>query len=813
MASQKRSASSRPRSARSARSASSTRGTGGNAYDSRRSNETFGTASRNTSGTRGSHRAHGSHSRRNAGSTSHRAGATRHSGPGTHRAEGRGPKTRVKGRHRILKWSLGLILGFIAIAAAGFAYLYVTTEIPQPEKIAMAAKTTVYYADGTTPIGSYAAQNREIIDCSTLPKYVGQSIVASENRTFYQDRGIDLRGIARALVTNLRTGSRQGGSTITQQYAERYYLGETTTYKGKMREAILAIKIAQTQSKDTVLCNYMNTIYLGRGAYGIQAAAKAYYNKDAKDLTVSEAAMLAGIIPAPSTWDPAISPKQATSRFNRVIRIMKEDGYITAAQAQEAAMPQTVVTQTTENTYQGYKGYLLTMVEQELVNSKAFTKDELETGGYKIVTTFDQNTQNQMQSVGDNRASGMPEGMQIGALAADPRDGSIKSIYGGNDYLTHQLNNATQATYEPGSTMKPFALLGAAQAGVSFNTMFNGNSPQTFKGLVSSVANSGNVSYGYVDLYKATAYSVNTAFMRLNEKLTPQKTADIAHAAGITSNIDGTSPYDVLGINSVTVKELTQAHATIATGGVKHTLHCVSKVLSSDSKELYTAKTGDERVFEENDCALVIKAMEGTVQYGTGKEARSIGRTIAGKTGTANDAYAASFVGYTPQLINTWAMWYPDANGNPQEIVDFNGYTHSEYPVHLFTEFMKQALNGTENISFPTATDDGKVGGPDGTWGTGRGSSSGAKRYSGSSSRPSSPSATATTPATGTAPSTGNTDTGNTGADTSGGSGSGTGGAGSNGGNGTSTEGNAGGNGTTTGGTSTGNTTGETGGQ
>ncbi len=371
------------------------------------------------------------------------------------------------------------------------------------------------------------------------------------------------------------------------------------------------------------------------------------------------------------------------------------------------------------NLRQGDKGYLLTMVEQELVNSKAFTKDELETGGYKIVTTFDPTLQNEMQSVGDNRASGMPDGMQVGAIAADPRDGSIKSIYGGTDYLTHQLNNATQATYEPGSTMKPFALLGAAQAGVSFNTMFNGNSPQTFKGLISSVANSGNVSYGYVNLYKATAFSVNTAYMRLNEKLTPQKTAEIAHSAGITSDIDETSPYNVLGINSVTVKELTQAHATIATGGVKHTLHCVSKVLSSDNKELYSAKTGDERVFEENDCALVIKAMEGTVQYGTGKEARSIGHTIAGKTGTANDAYAASFVGYTPQLISTWAMWYPDANGNPQEIPDFNGYTHSEYPVHLFTEFMKQALADTPNETFPDATDNGKVGGPDGTWGTG----------------------------------------------------------------------------------------------
>ncbi|KFJ04890.1 transglycosylase domain-containing protein [Bifidobacterium thermacidophilum] len=720
MASQKRSASSRPR---SARSASSTRSAGSDAYDSSSSQRASTSASYSSSGTRasqhGSHRAHGSHSQRNSrSSSSRRVAATRHSGPGTHRAEGKGPKTRVKGRHLILKWTLGLILTFIAVAVGAFAYLYVTTEIPQPEKVAMAAKTTVYYSDGTTPIGSYAAQNREIIDCSTLPKYVGQAIVASENRTFYQDKGIDLHGITRALITNLRTGSRQGGSTITQQYAERYYLGETTTYKGKLREAILAIKIAQTQSKDTVLCNYMNTIYLGRGAYGIQAAAKAYFNKDAKDLTVSEAAMLAGIIPAPSTWDPAISPKQATSRFNRVIRIMKEDGYITSAQAAEAAMPQTVA-QTTENTYQGFKGYLLTMVEQELVNSRAFTKDELETGGYKIVTTFDQTLQNEMQSVGNNRASGMPDGMQIGALAADPRDGSIKSIYGGADYLTHQLNNATQATYEPGSTMKPFALLGAAQAGVSLDTMFNGNSPQTFKGLVSSVANSGNVSYGYVNLYKATAYSINTAFMNLNEKLTPQKTAEIAHSAGITSDIDETSPYNVLGINSVTVKELTQAHATIATGGVKHTLHCVSKVLSSDNKELYSTKTGDERVFEENDCALVIKAMEGTVQYGTGKEARSIGHTIAGKTGTANDAYAASFVGYTPQLISTWAMWYPDANGNPQEIPDFNGYTHSEYPVHLFTEFMKQALADTPNETFPDATDNGKVGGPDGTWGTG----------------------------------------------------------------------------------------------
>ena len=175
-------------------------------------------------------------------------------------------------------------------------YLYITTEIPQPEKFALAEKTTVYYNDGTTPIGSYAEQNREIISCADLPDYVGNAIVASEDRSFYTNKGIDPIGIARAFYNNLTTGSRQGGSTITQQYAERYYLGETTSYVGKLREAFLAVKIAQAQDKSQVLCNYMNTIYLGRGAYGIQAAAKAYFGKDAKDLTLSEAAMLAGIV-------------------------------------------------------------------------------------------------------------------------------------------------------------------------------------------------------------------------------------------------------------------------------------------------------------------------------------------------------------------------------------------------------------------------------------------------------------------------------------------------------------------------------------
>lgn len=660
--------------------------------------------------------------------------ATRAAGTGTHRPTShKAPKRKRNGGkrpHRVLKWVLGIFFGLIGLGVltgcAAFAYLYTTTEVPQPEKFALAEKTTVYYADGTTPIGSYAEQNRQIISCEGLPKYLGNAIVASENRTFYTDRGVDLKGIARAFWNNVTTGTRQGGSTITQQYAERYYLGETTTYVGKAREAVLALKIAQTESKDEVLCNYMNTIYLGRNSYGIQAAAKAYFNKDAKDLTLSEAAMIAGIIPSPSTWDPADDPTMAQQRFKRVLSIMQEDGYITAKEKAAAQFPTTApVAQ--QNEYSGPTGYLLDMVERELVQSKAFTKEELATGGYKIVTTIDKSKQDLMQQIGDTRLADMPATLQVGGIALNPKTGAVVSVYAGSDYLTKQLNNADQALFEPGSTMKPFALLGAAQSGVNFNTLFNGNSHQHFTGISAEVNNALDNNWGYINLYQATANSVNTVFMNVNEHLTPQRTAAIAHEAGIAGEIDENSMYNVLGINALTVWDLAQGHATIANNGVKNTIHMVDRVIDANNKDLYNAPNENEKVFDANDCALVQKAMQGTTTYGTAAGTSTmLGRPVAGKSGTANDEKAASFVGYTPSMLNVWAIWNPDDNGNPQVVPAFSGYGVSStgYPAHLFQEYMSQALQGTEVEQFPTAKDSGKIGGSDGTWGLGRGSSS-----------------------------------------------------------------------------------------
>ena len=657
--------------------------------------------------------------------TAKRTPAARHFGGGIHRSHGsKGPKPKGKSKHLILKWVLGITGALLALGIGAFAYLYATTEIPQPESIAVAENTTVYYADGTTPIGTFSEQNREIIDCSVLPDYVGQAVVASEDRSFYTNRGIDLVGIARAFWNNLTTGSRQGGSTITQQYAERYYLGETTSYLGKAREAILALKITQAQDKDQVLCNYMNTIYLGRGTYGIQAAAKAYFGKEAKDLTVAEAAMLAGIIPSPSSWDPAVDPEQAQARFTRVLRIMQEDGYITAQEQQEAQFPQTIE-YTQQNSYQGANGYLLQMVRDELTGDGTFSAEQLDTGGYAIVTTIDKSKQDLMYSVVSPAQNGMqgviPDGMEFGAISVNAKDGSIISVYAGEDYLSKQLNQATQSVYEIGSTMKPMALLGAIQEGVNLDTVFNGNSPRKFDGITDPVGNFGNMSYGNVNLYTATAQSLNTVYMDVQAKLGTQRIAEIAKEAGAESDaLDGTNPFTVLGNNALTTKDVARMYATIANQGNRPNIHIVSSVKNTDGEDIYKAPTDTTQVFDANDTALVTKAMTGTVQNGTATEALAVGHNLAMKTGTANDSYAASAVGFTPSVVSVFAMWYPDANGNPQEVPAFGGWSGgSDYPVHLFTQYMTQALAGTDNETFPNAVDHGKVGGSDGSWGLG----------------------------------------------------------------------------------------------
>ncbi|MGO1278077.1 MAG: transglycosylase domain-containing protein, partial [Cellulosimicrobium funkei] len=381
------------------------------------------------------------------------------------------PRSHVKGVRRWLpSWRVvvGTMLTGIALVAGVAVAAWYTTDVPTKLPSVGAQTSTVYWGDGTTEMGKYAVEDREIVDYATLPEYVGNAVVASEDRTFWTNSGVDVKGIARAFYNNIKGGGRQGASTLTQQYVERYYTNTVTDYAGKAREAILAVKITQKQDKPEILGNYLNTIYFGRGAYGIQAAAKKYYGVNAADLTVSQAAMIAGIIPRPTNWDPAVNHAQAEERWKRTLRNMEEDGHITAEEHQAAVaagFPEAVEYVKSQK-YDGPTGYLLAMVEQELAGEGiGISEDALTSKGYKVTTTID----SAMQQAAVATADSLPQegrdenpvspNLRTAIVSVDPNDGSIRALYFGKYFLENQYNKATRGAAQGGSTFKPFTLI------------------------------------------------------------------------------------------------------------------------------------------------------------------------------------------------------------------------------------------------------------------------------------------------------------------------------------------------------------------
>ncbi|MBN8880733.1 MAG: penicillin-binding protein, partial [Salana multivorans] len=416
------------------------------------------------------------------------------------------------------RFLLGTFVAGLAVAIGLVGAAYLTTEVPEPDDLALAQSSTVYFSDGTTPIGTLSEVNRTIVDAGTLPSYVGDAVVASEDRRFYSNSGIDPVGIARALWSNIRGGQRQGGSTLTQQYVENYYLGRTTSYAGKVKEAILAVKVEQEMTKPEILGAYLNTIYFGRGAYGIEAAAKAYFGKPASELTLSESAMLAGIIPAPSAWDPAISPDKAEQRWGRTLDFMLDEGMITQEERDAQVFPE-VLQQQRSDRYAGPNGYLLNMVVRELTQGVGgeeapFTEDELNRLGVSVVSTFDVGQQAAaVETIEQDLPADHAEGLKATLVSIDPTTGGVTALYGGTDFLTEGLNRATQAVYQGGSTFKPFALVAALEQGMTLEQTYD--SPGTLEIGDWKVSNFDLRDKGEIDLATATGGSVNTYYAQL----------------------------------------------------------------------------------------------------------------------------------------------------------------------------------------------------------------------------------------------------------------------------------------------------------
>ncbi|MCK9794165.1 transglycosylase domain-containing protein [Isoptericola sp. 4D.3] len=636
----------------------------------------------------------------------------------------KGPVQRWLPSWRIV---VGTGLTGTALGAGLFVAAWSTTTIPTGLDEVNNQATTVYWSNGKE-MGTFAEQKREKIKLADLPPYVGNAVVASEDATFWTNKGVDPKGIARAALTNLQSDTTQGASTLTQQYVERYYMDTTKSYAGKAREAIIALKVAQTQPKEEVLENYLNTIYWGRNTYGIQAASQEYFNKDAKDLTPDEAALLAGIIPSPNNWDPSVNPDQAKSRWQRGMRELHEQGYITAQEYADRAFPKFVERKEAANTQGGQRGYLLAQVKKELVKSESnpdgiLDEGDIDTRGLRITTTIDHKLQKTAVEVEktlheDGAYGKASKNIRMSLVSMDPQTGAVKALYGGPDYVKQSLNTATQDRIQAGSTFKPFTLIGALEEGHTLDEKYDGNSPFYYKdpetGEKWEPSNFGGTDYGQIDLVGATAHSVNSVYGALNLEIGPEKTAEVAHRAGIRNTKDDpieAVPSNVLGTASVYPIDLARAYSTIASGGYRTTPHIVEKVTTLDGTVIYEAPKTQEKEFDADDITAATYAMTQVVEQGSGQPAQELERPVAGKTGTSNDNLSAWFAGFVPQLTTVVGLRQYETldleAGKLAGQAEIDGFgewgeiTGSTWPVRAWTDFMQVATEGMKVEEFP----------------------------------------------------------------------------------------------------------------
>lgn len=615
------------------------------------------------------------------------------------------------GRKNPWRWfpSLRLIVGAMALmvlAGLGFAvWLYNDTSVPEPSDFALAQTSRVYYADGKTEMGTFSEINRTELAADEIPQNVKDAVVASEDSTFYENRGVSPRGIVRALVNNLQGGARQGGSTITMQYVERYYTGSETSYVGKAKEAVMALKIDQELDKDEILSRYLNTIYFGRGAYGVQEASQAYFGKDAADMTDAEAALLVAVIPGPSSYDPAANKEKAVELWDRVITREVNVGDMSREDAEALQFPDTIDPKS-ENSLAGDKGYLLDQVRTELV-AEGFTEDEINTGGFSIVSTIDPGIQNNTVQAVKNLPEDRPAQNRVGTITIDPSSGAIRGMYGGEDFVTQPRNDATQSRMQAGSIFKTFTLIAALEDGYPLDSQWDGNSPKTFPGW--TVNNFSDTDYGRVSLRKATESSINTAYAEANLEIGPQRTMDTAIALGLPEKTPGLSAdaSNVLGSASPTVSEMGEVYATIAAGGMHRDSYIVQDVTRPDGSSRYEHKSEEKRVMDEDVATNATVALQGPPTTGSARDLQGVmdGREVAGKTGTSESFRSAWFVGFTPQLVTAVGMFQPSEDGTTEEqLTPFGGernITGGTFPTAIWGDIMSQSLEGQEMLQFP----------------------------------------------------------------------------------------------------------------
>ncbi|GII93203.1 transglycosylase domain-containing protein [Sinosporangium siamense] len=610
-------------------------------------------------------------------------------------------------KRRILRVLLVLTGSGLLLGVGAFAVAWALTPIPdstQPEATAQAS--VIYYRDGKTVLAKQGV-NRKAVELSKVPEHLRDAVIAVENRTFYRDSGVSVSGTARAVWSTVTGQQLQGGSTITQQMVRNYYsgLGQERSIVRKLKEIMISLKVDQSKSKDWVLEQYLNTIYFGRSAWGVQAAADAYFRKNVRDLTIAESAYLAAVIQQPSNFaNPTGAMRDAAeARWKSVIAAMVETGALTAEQAADQRFP-TLKKPKGVFAPKGQDNYMIDQVNAELAR-RGYTEEQINQGGLRIVTTFDKNLMKAAErAVTSVLPDSTPKKVRTGLAAVDPRNGEVLAFYGGRSWEDSKVDNAFYAKVMAGSTFKSYALAAALEDGLKLSTRVNGNSPMRVASH--DIPNSSGRSYGEVNLVTATKDSVNTAFVDLSQRIGLDKVAEAARAAGIPESQlapHEDAPTFPLGVASVSAVQQATGYAAFAAEGIYHEAHVIRSITDADGEKT-TIDVPGKRAFTEQTAADTTYAMTQVVEAGTGTAARLWDRPVAGKTGTTDKSRAAWFVGYTPQLSTAVNMFRDD-----NKTVKVGGYEQygGGMPAQIWRAFMTEAMKGKPVEQFPEASDFG----------------------------------------------------------------------------------------------------------
>ncbi|MFI1679484.1 transglycosylase domain-containing protein [Streptomyces sp. NPDC020607] len=630
------------------------------------------------------------------------------------------------GIRRFFTWKkiLGTFLGFCLLGMLGFVVLYLVVDIPKGNAAARKQSNVYKYSNGDV-IARTGDVNREIVDLDKVPEDVQKTFVAAENKSFYKDEGIDFKGTARGVLNTVTGKGKQGGSTITQQYVKNYYLSQDQTVSRKLKELVISLKVDREKGKDDILAGYINTSYYGRGAYGIQAAAQAYYQVDAKKLNVQQGAYLAALLQAPSQYDwAAATPtgkKLVKQRWNYVLDNMVEEGWLDSGKREGLKFPVPKDPKAPPGRG-GQIGYLVEEAKREVLRNSNLSEAEFEAGGYTVTLNIDPKKQKQLEKAVDAKLNDKLDrkknkadaNVQAGAASVDPKTGKVLAMYGGEDYVKHYTNNATRRDYQPASTFKPLILAAALENGsktqeglpITASTVYDGTSKRPVKGgdVAFAPPNEDGHSYGPVTVQKAMNKSVNSVFAQMGVDVGMPKVMETAGELGMDVKGLPAVPAQTLGSMGASPLEMAGVYATLDNHGKKVTPALVGSVEHKDRTVDLPDPIGDQ-VVQRGTADSITSVLTGVVDDGTGSAVRNPSQDVAGKTGTSDDNKSAWFTGYTPKLVTAVGLFGEGAKGKQVSMKGAGGLPRVDggsFPAQIWAAYTFDAMGSPSSFDLDT---------------------------------------------------------------------------------------------------------------